>query len=560
MHMGRNRANPLHPATVPHASILLVILAPCVFVTVFGCGTAAGKSSANAAPTSGASTPLPSPGGAEVGMQSGGGGAKASAGFGDLPAPSQPGPYGHAGAASAQPVPAMSTAGSTPGPMSRSEPGSAAATPERLSGTYYGDVWSPAGIAAECQGFALEGLLYSPGGLRLPNRCAPFHPTTNNPYAVRCVDAWASYKTTFPGDTSCILPPPPELGLQIGAHPQGEAWFAQVTAGDLSGYAQPSDEWVMQPGEEETLSYRTSSSNTEARNYYRIYYRMRPGSHHMGISANADSTSEREVWLPGSTIPAQFDPLLGDTVATLGAIQRPDDNNPVTSDKPAEDAGLYYLLPAGTAIILNMHHFNFFDVPLIKEVWVNVFWESDARFPVESLASIPIDQALTLAIPAGQTLDLHYSWTISEPLRILRLLAHRHAWTPNFSAWIERAAGGAPELIYQSFDWFDVPTYRYDSLSQNPAPNPQARTDGASTGLLELKSGDALHFNCHITFTDERSARVGLPKTAREIGTLNFANEAYTSEMCALIGGTVKGKLPISADWSTSPLPSFAKQ
>ena len=44
-------------------------------------------------------------------------------------------------------------------------------------------------IAPNCQGFPLEGLQYSPGGSALPNKCVPFDVTTNNPYAVRCIDA-----------------------------------------------------------------------------------------------------------------------------------------------------------------------------------------------------------------------------------------------------------------------------------------------------------------------------------------------------------------------------------
>jgi hypothetical protein len=80
---------------------------------------------------------------------------------------------------------------------------------------------SAAPAANDCQGFKLEGLLHSPGGDVLPNTCMPFHPTKNNPYAVRCVDAWPWYKTKFPGDDFCILPPPPDKGVQYGVHPQG---------------------------------------------------------------------------------------------------------------------------------------------------------------------------------------------------------------------------------------------------------------------------------------------------------------------------------------------------
>jgi hypothetical protein len=91
-----------------------------------------------------------------------------------------------------------------------------------------------------------------------------------------------------------------------------------------------------------------------------------------------------------------------------------------------------------------------------------------------------------------------------------------------------------------------------------PAPNSTARTDGAASGVLELQTGDELHFNCHITFTDARAAEVKLPKTAQEIGTLTFANEAYTAEMCSLLGSTVNVQLPSSPEWSTRKLPSFA--
>src|SRR6516164_7709730 len=63
-------------------------------------------------------------------------------------------------------------------------------------------------ITPECEGFTLAGLKYSPGGDTLPNKCAPFDATTNNPYAVRCIDAMPTYKTGYPGDEYCILPPP----------------------------------------------------------------------------------------------------------------------------------------------------------------------------------------------------------------------------------------------------------------------------------------------------------------------------------------------------------------
>ena len=79
---------------------------------------------------------------------------------------------------------------------------------------------APRGIPEECRGFSFDDIMYSPGGTTLPNKCQPFHPTLNNPYAVRCVDAWPWYKTPYRGDEFCILPPPPDKGMQVGFHPQ----------------------------------------------------------------------------------------------------------------------------------------------------------------------------------------------------------------------------------------------------------------------------------------------------------------------------------------------------
>jgi hypothetical protein len=116
---------------------------------------------------------------------------------------------------------------------------------------------------------------------------------------------------------------------------------------------------------------------------------------------------------------------------------------------------------------------------------------------------------------------------------------------------------GMNEIIYQSFDWFDEPTYRYDSIAQNPVPNPEMRTDGATSGLRMLNSGETLHFNCHVEYTDERAQAANSPKMPAEIGALRFANQAFTAEMCILFGNTAAVSLGTPAA-DGSPLPSFA--
>ncbi len=392
----------------------------------------------------------------------------------------------------------------------------------------------------------LEGMMYSPGGTVLPRGCEPFHPTTNNPYAVRCIDAWPWYATDFPGDEFCILPPEPGKGIQYGVHPQGKQWYEQASAGDMSGYDGLATEWTMEMGEEETRNYHTGIDG-DGFNYYRSYTRMRGGSHHMIVSA-ASPSGQQEIWEGSSP----------DFLATsLPGAQRPDENVPKSLDKPAEDAGLYGRMPSPSEITFNMHHFNATDGPILKEAWTNMWFEEDATIEIRPIFGLNFGQTSGLAVQPGETVDLHYSWDIRSSMRLVMLFGHRHAWTTSFSAWLDKP-DGEQEILYQSFDWFDEPTYRYDSITQNPVPNHETLIDGASSGLKMLNPGETLHFNCHIEYTEERAASEGAPSPTQN-GTLRFANEAFTAEMCILFGSTTGGSL-LSPSASSSPLPDFARE
>ena len=400
-------------------------------------------------------------------------------------------------------------------------------------------------IPASCQGFKIEGIKYSPGGDALPNKCMPFNPTTNNPFSVRCVDVWPWYKTKYPGDNFCILPPPPDKGVQYGVHPQGLKWFEQVSAGDMSGYNSPAADFVMKDGEEEEFNYRTSFNNPAEIKFYRNSARMRGGSHHMIVSW--DTAGGGESWGPGGAVGLGGNGLPG--------AQRPDENTPKTLGKPDEDKGLYSVMGPMPGIIFNMHHFNVSGMEILKEAWTNLWFESDATVRVYGILGLELLQVATLNVPAGATRDLHYSYSITQDTRVVALFGHRHAWTTNFSSWVEKP-GGMNQIVYQSFNWADEPTYRYDSQAMNPAPAPEKLMDGATSGVFMLKTGEKLHFNCHIEFTDERAADVNGPSPA-SIGTLRFANQAFNAEMCILFGQTAARSLgtPVA---DATPLPPFA--
>ncbi len=400
----------------------------------------------------------------------------------------------------------------------------------------------------ECQGFSFEGIKYSPGGDKLPNTCMPFDATLNNPYAVRCVDVWPWYKTEYPGDNFCILPPPPELGIQYGVHPQGVKWFEQVSAGDMSGYENPTDDFVMEDGQEEEQNYLTTAANTAEVKFYRNYARMRGGSHHMIVSWDTASGAVG-TWGPGAAVGLNGNSLPG--------AQRPDENAPKSLQKPNEDKGLYSVMGANPFVTFNMHHFNIAGKPILKEAWTNLWFEEDATTRVYGILGLNYVQVALLNVPAGTTQDLHYSWDITEPIRIVTIFGHRHAWTTNFSSWIEKP-GGENQILYQSYDWYDEPTYRYDSMTMNPTPAPDKRMDGATTGVLMVQPGEKLHFNCHIEFTDERAAAVNGP-APNTIGALRFANQAFNAEMCILFGSTAAVRLANPVEDAT-PLPDFAKR
>ena len=403
-------------------------------------------------------------------------------------------------------------------------------------------------ISMACRGFAFENILYSPGGDITPNICEAFHPTLNNQHAVRCVDVWPWYKTNYSGDQYCILPPPPDKGVQLGHHPQGEglAWHEQASKGDMSGYMNPPADWTLPPGGEGERNIQIKHQSKGGK-YYRTYSRMRGGSHHMIVSTVAQSAQTNK-WGPGGA-----DGLFNGN--GVPGAQRPDENAPQSFKQPAEDVGLYREVVADPIVNYNMHHFNSTDKPILKEAWQNLWWEDNPKTKVNNINGLPILQAVGTFAQPGQIVDMHYASTVATPTRVLGLFGHRHAWTTNFSAWVERT-GKPPEILYQSFDWFDEPTYTYNSEVKNAVPDFAKRSDGAASGIVNLAVGDKLHFNCHIEYTDARAKEENSPVTPSQNGPLRFANEAYNAEMCILFGAAIGDNGTME---QLGPPPDFAK-
>jgi len=383
-------------------------------------------------------------------------------------------------------------------------------------------------IVAECHGLPLVGMKYSPGGTTLPNKCAPFHVRDNNPYAVRCIDAMPDFKTPFPGDEYCILPPSPDLGFQLGVHPGGNTgYWDKMWAGDYSFYedASVTDEYVVLPDDEKLENYHVDFKvPTDERYYYRRYFRGRYGSHHGTVTFTGWPVTEG--WQRNS------DRSIGSQLIT---VQNAYTDIPQGSmEVSPEEKGIGIQLPIDSGVNMNLHHFNNTDAPLLRENWINAWYmpkEEVTRRAQGILIAAPVN------FPIGMKLDSGNSAAASTETQVLSLWGHRHAWTTRFHAWVVRT-DGSEELVYDSVDWYDMPTFAFNSVTKNPEPG--MGLDGASSGPLVLHPGDELHFNCHVETTQERAAELDVPLPTDPI---TWANEAITAEMCLLEGQTTGGSL-----------------
>lgn len=375
----------------------------------------------------------------------------------------------------------------------------------------------------ECKGFEVRGLTESPGGSILPNKCAPFDGTRNNPYAIRCVDADPDYKTDYDGDEFCILPPPAELGTQVHVGPQ-----------DMK---QPGT-FELASGAEENTLYWVNSHNDEDHYYYRTNWRMRPGSHHMIINISDDD--HEDGWaadLEGAGESARnvgatgFDP--SGRSRGFGGSQRPDLDRPQgVLEVPPENVGIGSLLKAKQQFSFNLHHLNSSEQPVLREAWVNVWYMPQEEVTKEMRGLAASGSPRDVSIPAKQRTVLKYRCDVESDSRIITLNGHRHAHTDRFSVWVKKKESGEEIRAYESFDWEDMPTFQYDSISVNPVANVGKKVDGASSGMLELTQGDEVYFLCDINNT------LDVP--------LRFANEAIDGEMCIMFGSYIGEQSPCS--------------
>jgi hypothetical protein len=292
--------------------------------------------------------------------------------------------------------------------------------------------------------------------------------------------------TKWPGDEYCILAPDADKGFQLHIGP--------------SNYDNPEPQYLVNAGDEINEILPATSGNQEDVYYYWRQYRMRPGSHHMILSKGGGGFGGGGGRMGGSQTPAKDSP-------TGGVIAE-------------ENAGVGMPLAARSPLSFSLHYFNFSDEPIIKDVWVNVWYRDEAEVtePASEVFSM-----LPINIAPGRHVVLSGDCAINGTGRLLTLYGHRHANNLRFSAWRER--GGMRELVFEDYDWHEPTVLEYSSIITNDPPNPAMKVAGGYSGVLDVKAGDNIHFECEIVNMTNN--------------TFRGANEAIDDEMCILVGDSV---------------------
>lgn len=300
--------------------------------------------------------------------------------------------------------------------------------------------------------------------------------------------------TNWPGDEYCIVAPPEDQGFQLHFGPSNYDDEAEVS------------QYLIQPQTDTNVFVPVTSGNKTDIYFYKRQYRMRRGSHHLIVSAAG----------AGSVLG------LG---RRLGGSQNVSKDNPA-GPIPPENQGIGMPLSANSQLTLNLHHFNGTKDPLLREAWVN-FWYVDPKTVTQEAHEIFLWAQGGTVLP-GASATVYGKKTITEAGRVLTLYGHRHSNNVRFAAY--RTRTGTRELILDDYDWLEPAVFEFNSLTNNPAPRPEARVAGAHTGMLDLLPGDVLEWQCDI---ENKRAE---PITFGE-------NEAATSEMCILVGDAIGPQL-----------------
>jgi hypothetical protein len=240
---------------------------------------------------------------------------------------------------------------------------------------------------------------------------------------------------------------------------------------------------------------------------------MRAGSHHMilSLSQNTDPT-------PGWGL------CKGGILNAIGGTQHVIEDFPPNGVVAPEDEGLARGIPARQPIDAQLHFYNVTDEPQLREIWVNYYYKP-ADEVVTNLGMLGGFTRMNVAphtrATVGSVCKAEHALGAGEVPRIVTLFRHAHTHNERFVVYHDKTDGSS-EVIYDSYDGAEAPTYMYNSLVENPVADPESRLSGGKSGILALNPGEQLRFECDVNNTTDL--------------TFRGANEVNTDEMCHLFG------------------------
>ena len=305
-------------------------------------------------------------------------------------------------------------------------------------------------------------------------------------------------RTEFAGDCLALTKPSADEALYIHYGPKS------YSKADMEPF-------ILKPGEERVDIQYTVSDNDEPIWFNRYQQRMRPGAHHLIVShGEGDYEGVVEQDLP----PLTMETLLG---AQAGSIDVPTPGLPIAP----EDEGLAFTMGARRQLALNAHFINTTNKPILREAWFNLWYIDPAKVTMPAGPMFLIG-GTTMAVKPHTTAVLKNTAVVDHDLRIVWAFGHFHTHTTRLTAYKVSGTTGERTLIYETYDYLDPLYVGYNTLVHTPLPDREAKISGAYTGMLELKQGDSVDWECEVVNNDEF--------------VINFANQLLTAEMCGFFG------------------------
>jgi hypothetical protein len=328
----------------------------------------------------------------------------------------------------------------------------------------------------------------------------------------------------FPGDEACMLPPDPADGFQIHVGPKDYNDPVQI------------NRFSFAPGRESSECWSFHTPNTQDVYYQSYVLSGRPGTHHI------INTMYRTDFPDGTTFTMCMDGGTGTNSNSIGNLPGASKAYMPRRRIAPENQHLGRKIPANTASQADMHYFNFTDRPILREFWMNIYTVSPEGITAEAnqIRGMGGLGWLLIPIPPASDQVWRYSCPINAPGRITALLGHYHAHGRRFTTFIRRGGVGQPcnndtwqaqtscEKVFEMYDYNDPASFTYDSITTNPMFS--THSAGATSGILEVATGDVVDWECHIVNV-EPDGTPGPP--------LRYTNFVQTGEMCNLWGESV---------------------